>query len=184
MCSSSVELLKSWQQFLLAPSQASCCLRWWCLRRGWWRSPPTSPPSSSSRPSHCSVPDLEDLPECEPESLKLFRLNFSPKVCTMCTICTMCTMHMRALVVAPSTSGEDEIASQEIVSEHHHCYHSHHYHYPQNCQLHNHHHGHLGTSWFCIKICILYWNLYLFIKICICISFYLCTLSTTRAVTR
>ena len=154
MCSSSVELLKSWQQFLLAPSPASCCLRWWCRRRGWWRSPPPSPPPSSSRPSHCFVPDLEDLPECEPESLKLFRLNFPPKVCTMCT------MHTQALVVAPSTSGEDEIASQEIVSEHHHCYHSHHYHYHQNCQLHNHHHYRVHPLCRPWHLLVLYQNVY------------------------
>ena len=143
MCSSSVELLKSWQQFLLAPSQASCCLRWWCRRRGWWRSPPPSPPSSSSRLSHCSVPDLEDLPECEPESLKLFRLNFSPKVCTMCT------MHTQALVVAPSTSGRDEIASQEIISEHHHCYQNQYYSYSHNFHLHHHrdHHNCQLLQW-------------------------------------
>ena len=63
---------------------------------------------------------------------EIVSFEFFPKVCTMCT------MHMRALVVAPSTSGEDEIASQEIVSEHHHCYQNHHYHCPHNFQLHHH----------------------------------------------
>ena len=63
---------------------------------------------------------------------EIVSFEFFPKVCTMCT------MHTQALVVAPSTSGEDEIASQEIVSEHHHCYQNHHYHSSHNFQLHHH----------------------------------------------